>query len=74
LALYSFTLKTDPPSAFNPNLKEPIPPKIALKPLSASPEWDQGVVYAKAQNLARTVGISCGFLDIELILGTLVFS
>ncbi|KAJ7810545.1 leucine aminopeptidase [Mycena olivaceomarginata] len=36
LALYSFTLKTDPPSAFNPNLKEPIPPKIALKPLSAS--------------------------------------
>ncbi|KAJ7842222.1 leucine aminopeptidase [Mycena olivaceomarginata] len=55
LALYSFTLKTDPPSAFNPNLKEPIPPKIALKPLSASPEWDQGVVYAKAQNLARTL-------------------
>ncbi|KAJ7239777.1 cytosol aminopeptidase family, catalytic domain-containing protein [Mycena haematopus] len=55
LALYAFTLKTDPPSAFNPNLKKPIPPKIALKPLSASPQWDQGVVYAKAQNLARTL-------------------
>ncbi|KAJ6457382.1 leucine aminopeptidase [Mycena sanguinolenta] len=55
LALYNFTLKTDPPSAFNPNLKEPLPTKIALKPLNASPEWDQGVVYAKAQNLARTL-------------------
>ncbi|KAF7340945.1 Leucine aminopeptidase [Mycena sanguinolenta] len=55
LALYDFTLKTDPPSAFNPNLKEPLPPKIALKPLDTSPEWDQGVVYAKAQNLARTL-------------------
>ncbi|KAJ7447191.1 leucine aminopeptidase [Mycena latifolia] len=55
LALYSFTLKTEPPSAFNPNLKEPIPEKVTLKPLSASAEWDQGVVYAKAQNLARTL-------------------
>ncbi|KAJ6541634.1 cytosol aminopeptidase family, catalytic domain-containing protein [Mycena capillaripes] len=55
LAQYRFTLKTDPPSAFNPNLKEPIPEKIALKALNASPEWDQGVVYAKAQNLARTL-------------------
>ncbi|KAJ7083340.1 leucine aminopeptidase [Mycena belliarum] len=55
LALYNFTLKTDPPSAFNPNLKEPIPDKVALKPLQASSEWDQGVVYAKAQNLARTL-------------------
>ncbi|KAJ7696756.1 cytosol aminopeptidase family, catalytic domain-containing protein [Mycena rosella] len=55
LALYSFTLKTDPPSAFNPNLKEPIPEKVALKALDASPEWDQGVVYAQAQNLARTL-------------------
>ncbi|KAJ7894531.1 leucine aminopeptidase [Mycena leptocephala] len=55
LAAYSFTLKTDPPSRFNPNLKEPIPEKIALKALNASSEWDQGVVYAKAQNLARTL-------------------
>jgi aminopeptidase len=57
LAAYSFTLKTDPPSRFNPNLKEPIPEKIALKALNASSEWDQGVVYAKAQNLARTVRV-----------------
>ncbi|KAF7347209.1 Leucine aminopeptidase [Mycena venus] len=55
LALYNFTLKTDTPSAFNPNLKKPIPQKIALKPLKSSSEWDQGVVYAKAQNLARTL-------------------
>ncbi|KAJ7722566.1 leucine aminopeptidase [Mycena maculata] len=54
-ALYNFTLKTDPPSAFNPNLKEPIPEKVTLKPLDASVEWDRGVVYAKAQNLARTL-------------------
>ncbi|KAJ7508409.1 leucine aminopeptidase [Mycena galericulata] len=55
LALYNFTLKTDPPSAFNPNLKEQIPDKVSLKPLNASTEWDRGVVYAKAQNLARTL-------------------
>ncbi|KAJ7207566.1 leucine aminopeptidase [Mycena pura] len=55
LSLYKFTLKTDPPSRFNPNLTEPIPEKVALKPLTASPEWDRGVVYARAQNLARTL-------------------
>ncbi|KAJ7157337.1 leucine aminopeptidase [Mycena filopes] len=55
LALYSFSLKTTPPSRFNPNLKESIPEKVALKALDTSPEWDQGVVYAKAQNLARTL-------------------
>ncbi|KAJ7726353.1 leucine aminopeptidase [Mycena metata] len=55
LALYTFSLKTKPPSPFNPNLQEPIPEKVALKALNASPEWDQGVMYAKAQNLARTL-------------------
>ncbi|KAJ7631679.1 leucine aminopeptidase [Mycena polygramma] len=55
LAQYSFTLKTDPPSRFNPNNKEPIPEKLAVKALNASAEWEQGVVYAKAQNLARTL-------------------
>lgn len=55
LALFKFTLKTSPPSRFNPNLTEPIPEKIAIKPASESQEWDRGVVYAKAQNLARTV-------------------
>ncbi|PPR06255.1 hypothetical protein CVT24_000927 [Panaeolus cyanescens] len=55
LALYKFSLKTSPPSRFNPNLKEPIPEKITLKAISPSNEWDRGVVYAQAQNLARTL-------------------
>ncbi|TFK66182.1 leucine aminopeptidase [Pluteus cervinus] len=55
LSLYKFSLKTSPPSRFNPNLTEPIPEKIELKPIKESKEWDQGVVYAKAQNLARTL-------------------
>lgn len=55
LAAYNFSLKTNPPSAFSPNLKEPLAPKIQFKPLEDSKEWDQGAVYAYAQNLARTV-------------------
>jgi aminopeptidase len=56
LALYKFTLKTDPPSAFRPDLSKPIPEQLKFEPLTASKEWDAGVVVAKAQNLARTVG------------------
>lgn len=55
LALYSFTLKTSPPSQFNPNLKEKLPEKVTFTPLAASKEWDEGVLYAQAQNFARTV-------------------
>ncbi|THU84241.1 leucine aminopeptidase [Dendrothele bispora CBS 962.96] len=55
LALYAFSLKTSPPSRFNPNLKEPIPEKIALKPIQGSKEWEEGALYAYAQNLARTL-------------------
>ncbi|KAJ3828003.1 leucine aminopeptidase [Lentinula raphanica] len=55
LALYNFSLKTTPPSPFNPNLKEPIPPKLEIKAIESSEEWDQGVVYAYSQNLARTL-------------------
>ena len=55
LALYSFTLKTTPPSAFNPNLKEPILEKLNFTPIQASQEWERGVIYANAQNFARTV-------------------
>ncbi|KAE9391610.1 leucine aminopeptidase [Gymnopus androsaceus JB14] len=55
LALYKFTLKTKPPSAFNPNLKEPIPPKLQFKPVETSKDWDRGVTYAYSQNLARTL-------------------
>ncbi|KAG2022409.1 leucine aminopeptidase [Coprinopsis cinerea AmutBmut pab1-1] len=55
LALYKFTLKTSPPSPFDPNLKEPIPPKLQFSPIEASKEWDRGVIYAESQNLARTL-------------------
>lgn len=54
LALYKFTLKTSPPSRFDPNL-EPIPEKFEFSPLEKSQEWDRGVLYAQAQNLSRTL-------------------
>jgi hypothetical protein len=62
LALYKFTLKTSPPSRFNPNLKEPIPEKFTLAPLEQSKEWFTGAVCAEAQNLARTVGLDSHIL------------
>ncbi|KAF7297466.1 Leucine aminopeptidase [Mycena indigotica] len=46
LATYKFTLKTEPAHRLKAN---------GLKPLDASVEWDRGVVYAEAQNLARTL-------------------
>ena len=58
LARYKFTLKTSPPSSFNPNLEQPIPESLALEPLQSSKEWDVGVKYAEAQNWAKTVSTS----------------
>ena len=55
LALYSFTLKTSPPSRFDPNQTAVIPENFTLAPLQESKEWERGVIYAQAQNLARTV-------------------
>ena len=55
MALYKFTLKTDPPSAFKPDLQKPVPEQLKFEPLIASKEWDTGAITAKAQNLARTV-------------------
>lgn len=59
LALYKFSLKTEPPSPFNPNNQSQIPPRLSFTPLDASsPQktaWEEGVVYAEAQNLARTL-------------------
>lgn len=55
LALYKFTLKTDPPSDFKPDLNKPIPEQLKFKPLTDLKEWDAGVIAARAQNLARTV-------------------
>lgn len=64
LALYKFSLKTDPPSAFRPGLHEAVPEQLKFEPLNASEEWDAGVVAAKAQNLARTV--SFRFMETSL--------
>jgi aminopeptidase len=56
LAQYKFTLKTSPqPSPFDPRNKEPVADKIKFSPVEASVDWDRGVVYAQAQNLARTL-------------------
>ncbi|KIN94418.1 hypothetical protein M404DRAFT_35047 [Pisolithus tinctorius Marx 270] len=55
LALYDFTLKTSPPSAFDPRPTKPAPEKFNLTASAASAEWDRGVIYAKAQNFARTL-------------------
>ncbi|OBZ79403.1 Cytosol aminopeptidase [Grifola frondosa] len=55
LAEYKFTLKTKPPSPFDLALKEPLADKLSFSPTASSPEWETGVVYAKAQNLARTL-------------------
>ncbi|KAF7307648.1 Leucine aminopeptidase [Mycena indigotica] len=55
LATYKFTLKTEPAHRLKAN---------GLKPLDASAEWDRGVVYAEAQNLART-RIQAEFSEVE---------
>lgn len=55
LALYSFDLKTAKQSPFDPRLKEPVAPKLQFTPVESSKDWDRGVVYAEAQNLARTL-------------------
>ncbi|CAL1697393.1 unnamed protein product [Somion occarium] len=55
LALYNFNLKTSPESLFDPRNKEPVPENLNLKPLGDSKEWNEGVIYAEAQNLARTL-------------------
>ena len=58
LARYKFTLKTSPPSRFDPRLEQPTPESLALEPLQSSKEWDIGVKYAEAQNWAKTVSVS----------------
>ncbi|KAI0066202.1 hypothetical protein BV25DRAFT_1912978 [Artomyces pyxidatus] len=55
LAKYKFTLKTSPPSSFRPGSKDAGSEKISFEPLKPSKEWETGVVYAEAQNLARTL-------------------
>lgn len=58
LALYGFNLKTDPPSAYKPNQTGRSSPKLSFSPLPANANkkaWSDGVIYAEAQNLARTL-------------------
>ncbi|EPS93995.1 hypothetical protein FOMPIDRAFT_156436 [Fomitopsis schrenkii] len=57
LALYDFTLKTKTPSRFDPRRTEPMPEKLDLRSLGENDAkaWQEGVVYARAQNLARTL-------------------
>jgi len=55
LAAYQFTLKTSPPSKFNPSQKESIPEPFQFKPSQESKEWNEGAITAESQNFARTV-------------------
>ncbi|KAH9856880.1 leucine aminopeptidase [Lenzites betulinus] len=56
LAAYKFTLKTKPtPSPFDPRVSPPVAEKLALAPLAPHAEWETGIVYGRAQNLARTL-------------------
>jgi cytosol aminopeptidase len=59
LALYKFNLKTDPPSAFKPSNVNLQPPQLSFIPEPGSKEflkdWEEGVIFAEAQNLARTL-------------------
>ncbi|KAJ8584088.1 hypothetical protein M405DRAFT_827455 [Rhizopogon salebrosus TDB-379] len=55
LALYDFTLKTSPPSKFDPRGTEGAQKKFAISTNIGSADWDRGVICANAQNLARTL-------------------
>ncbi|KAG2364786.1 leucine aminopeptidase [Suillus spraguei] len=55
LALYDFSLKTSPPSAFDPRGTVGVPKKLEISTNINSADWDRGVIYANAQNLARTL-------------------
>lgn len=55
LAAYKFTLKTSPPSPFNPNGAEGAPEPIKITSLEKNEDWERGVLYAECQNFARTL-------------------
>lgn len=57
LAKYKFTLKTSPPSPYRPGSGSAVPQELSFRPLQDSQEWETGVIYAEAQNLARTVPV-----------------
>lgn len=55
LAKYKFTLKTSPPSPYKIGEGQAVHEEFSFEPLQDSKEWETGVVYANAQNFARTV-------------------
>jgi hypothetical protein len=57
LAKYKFTLKTSAPSPYKPGNEKTVPQELSFQPIQSSKGWETGVVYADAQNLARTVPI-----------------
>jgi aminopeptidase len=57
LAKYKFTLKTSPPSPYKPGDGKTVPQDLSFQPIQGSKGWETGVIYADAQNLARTVPI-----------------
>jgi cytosol aminopeptidase len=63
LAKYKFTLKTSPPSPYRPGDEKNVPREISFQPIQSSKGWEDGVIYADAQNLARTVPIISSLLE-----------
>lgn len=57
LALYKFSLKTSSDAAASYVSAPSTTPQsqLSVKPITPSKEWDEGAVYAYAQNLARTL-------------------
>ncbi|KAI0001370.1 leucine aminopeptidase [Russula compacta] len=55
LAKYKFTLKTSPPSQYKPGEEKAVPQELFFQPVQDSKTWETGVVYAEAQNFARTL-------------------
>ncbi|TCD59955.1 hypothetical protein EIP91_011013 [Steccherinum ochraceum] len=55
LSMYNFDLKTDPASLYKGYRGADITGRLSFAPLVTAKEWDDGVTYAAAQNVARTL-------------------
>jgi hypothetical protein len=74
LAKYRFTLKTSPPSPYKPGDENAVPQELSFQPLEDSREWETGVIYAEAQNLARTVPIVSFGLEVAPLIRMLILA
>lgn len=61
LALYNFDLRTQPGSLYKEYSGQDVQARFTFTPLTTSQEWDNGVKYASAQNVARTVRFQSQF-------------